>query len=51
MFALSRRVAASLAAVALATGAAGCGGDEEEPLEEEGIEQVEPEEGVIEEEE
>lgn len=49
MFKLTRRIPVALVAGALAVGAAGCGEDEE-PIEGEGIEEVAPEEEVIEEE-
>lgn len=50
MFTLTRNVSVLMAAAALAVGAAACGEDEE-PVEGEGVEEVVPEGGVIEEEE
>ena len=50
MLTLTRRVSVLTAAAALAVGAAACG-EEEEPVDAEGVEQVAPEEGAIEEEE
>lgn len=50
MFTLTRKVSVLMASMALAVGAAACGEDEE-PLEGESVEEVAPEEGVVEEEE
>ena len=45
MLTLTRKVSVLMAAAALAVGAAACG-EEEEPVEAEGVEQIAPEEGV-----